>query len=200
MRAVSVRTVARQSGAMMIEIIIAIVIVVIGLWGVLDLQSRLHVSEMESYQRTQALILLDDMASRIASNRANPSLYVTDPVDGVGVDTANCGSTSAGSLDARDEAEWCLALKGAAEKAGVNNVGTLVGGRGCVEYIGTGGVEEYLVTVAWQGFTPLAQPQANVTCGQDKYNLRAGSEFASSLDFCRRYVSTIVRMADLTDL
>ncbi|WP_238946893.1 type IV pilus modification protein PilV [Seongchinamella unica] len=194
------RNISRQSGALMIEVLVTIAIVVIGLLGLLNLQTRLQVSEMESYQRTQALMLLDDMAHRIMTNRFNAASYTTDPTDGVGVDTTNCGSTTAVALDVRDKAEWCEALKGAAEETGTTKVGAMVGGRGCVELIGTGGVQEYLVTVAWQGLTPVAQPPAGIKCGLNKYNLPAGSECATKADFCRRYVSTIVRIADLTDL
>jgi hypothetical protein len=41
----------------------------LGLFGLLGLQSRVQVTEMETYQRTQALVLLNDMASRLATNR-----------------------------------------------------------------------------------------------------------------------------------
>jgi type IV pilus assembly protein PilV len=47
------------------------------------LQGRLQKSEMESYQRTQALMLANDMANRITTNRADAANYtiggVTDP-------------------------------------------------------------------------------------------------------------------------
>ena len=61
----------------MLEVFITIVILTIGLLGLAGLQSRLQASEMEAYQRAQALILLNDMASRIATNRANAASYVT---------------------------------------------------------------------------------------------------------------------------
>ncbi len=195
-----------QSGALMIEILVTIAIVVIGFMGLMQLQARLQVSEMESYQRTQALMLLDDMANRIATNRVKAADYTTNTTTGVGAHTANCGSTVTGTLNAKDEAEWCEALKGAAEKTGATKVGTLVGGRGCVESIGTGGVEEYMVTVVWQGLSPIAQPPAasstgvGIKCGKDLYDLPAGSSCETKGDFCRRYVSTVVRIADLTDL
>lgn len=194
-----VREIRRESGALMIEILVTIAIVVIGLLGLMQLQGQLQVSEMESYQRTQALMLLDDMANRIATNRANAVSYITDDTVGVGAHTTNCGNTTVGALEAKDEAEWCFALKGAAEKSGVTNVGALVGGRGCVESVGTGGIEEYLVTIAWQGLSPIAQPPASIKCGKDLYDLPASSDCATKGDFCRRYVSTIVRIADLVD-
>ena len=48
----------------MIEVLATIVICVIGLWGLTEVQSRLQMWEVESYQRSQALMLLGDMSTR----------------------------------------------------------------------------------------------------------------------------------------
>jgi type IV pilus assembly protein PilV len=70
-----------QRGTTLLEVLITIVILAIGLLGLAGLQARLQSSEMEAYQRSQALILLNDMASRIATNRANAANYVTGAGD-----------------------------------------------------------------------------------------------------------------------
>ena len=59
----------RQRGASLIEVLVTLVIVAFGLLGIVGMQARLQVSEMEAYQRSQALLLLNDMANRIAINR-----------------------------------------------------------------------------------------------------------------------------------
>ncbi len=56
---------------------VTVLILTVGLLGMAGLQSRLQVSEMEAYQRSQALLLLNDMASRLASNRNDAGSYVT---------------------------------------------------------------------------------------------------------------------------
>ena len=73
----------------------------------------------------------------------------------------------------------------------------MVGGRGCVEEIDVG---EYMVTVVWQGLTPISAPPVDVTCGANLYNLPAGSDCADVdyADRCRRYVTTVVRIPDLS--
>lgn len=182
---------SRQQGTSLLEVLITIVILVIGLLGLAGLQSRLQVSEMESYQRAQALILLDDMASRITANRTNASSYVTGIASPLG-EGMTC-PTASSSQQEIDTTEWCNALKGAAETSSGSNVGAMVGGRGCVEFLGSG---QYMVTVAWQGLTPIATPPVSVGCGKDLYNGAAGSNCSS--DACRRYVTTIVRIATLT--
>jgi len=174
----------------MLEVLITIVILTIGLLGLAGLQSRLQASEMEAYQRAQALILLNDMASRIATNRANATIYVTGADNPLGAGSA-CPTTTS-SQQQVDAGEWCNALKGAGERQGVSNVGAMVGGRGCVESLGSG---EFLITVAWQGMTPLSVPPASVACGKDLYDGAAGS--ACTGDLCRRTVTTIVRIGNL---
>lgn len=179
-----------QRGVTLIEVLVTVIILSIGLLGIAGLQSRLQQSEIEAYQRSQALLLLNDMANRIASNRNNASTYVTGATTPLGVGMT-CPANS-GSRKQRDASEWCTALQGAAEASGGLSVGAMLGGRGCVESLGSG---QYLVTVAWQGLAPISAPPAGVACGKDSYDGPAGS--TCSGDLCRRVVTTIVRVATL---
>jgi type IV pilus assembly protein PilV len=146
---------------------------------------------MESYQRVQALVLLNDMASRITVNRGSATLYITTggPL-GAGMTCPTSAATRRTEIDA---AEWCQALQGAAElTAESNKAGAMVGARGCVQGLPD---NEYMITVAWQGLSPVSAPPASVTCGRGAYD-EAGSECIS--DRCRRVVTTIVRIASLS--
>ena len=201
---------SRERGALMIEVLITIAILIVGLMGLLEMQSRLQKSEVESYQRTQALILLDDMVSRLKANNAFASQYDmgTTTYVGAGVTCADPNDITTPTFSdpndvgeyiaAVDKAEWCLALKGAAEVSTAgSNVGAMVGGRGCVRSIAT----DYQVTVVWQGATPIsAPPGTQITCGQGLYNEPDGSECAelANAEKCRRFVSTRISFADLT--
>lgn len=178
----------RQRGASMIEVLVTLVIVSFGLLGLVGLQTRLQTSEMESYQRSQALLLLGDMANRIATNRNNASGYVTTSPLGAGM---TCTSSTSTVVE-RDRSEWCNALQGAAEttNSGATKVAAMIGGRGCVESAGS----DYLVTVAWQGLTPISAPPTSVACGINSYNGASGSCIN---DLCRRTVTTLVRIATL---
>lgn len=179
-----------QTGVTMIEILVTIVILSIGLLGLAGLQSRLQISEVEAYQRAQALILLDDMANRIAVNRNNASSYVTGTSSPLGVGmTCPTSTTTRKDVDLR---EWCNTLQGASETSGTNKVGAFLGGRGCVESLGSG---QYMVTIAWQGINPVSPPPASVACGQNQYDT-SGTTCVN--DLCRRVLTTIVRVATLT--
>jgi type IV pilus assembly protein PilV len=171
--------------------------------GLMQMQGRLQKSEMESYQRTQALILVNDMASRLAINRANIDSYLTTGLIpaylGAGGNATPCDSTFADGLQLGDSGEWCRALLGAAETQAGSSVGAMVGGRGCVQNVDA---SVYMVTVVWQGLTPISAPPAEeeegVTCGANLYDLPAGSACAANADMCRRYVTTLIRIADLS--
>ena len=174
----------------MIEVLVTVVILTTGLLGLAGLQLRLQRAEMEAYQRTQALMLLEDMANRIAVNRNFAANYVTTAASPLGAGMT-CPTTTA-TQQQKDAGEWCNALQGAAEKSGTSNVGTMVGGRGCVEDQGN---NEYLLTVAWQGLGPVSAPPTSVACGKNDYDDATGS--ACTNDLCRRAVTTIVRIAPL---
>lgn len=176
----------------MIEVLVTIVILAFGLLGLVGLQSRLQVSEMEAYQRSQALILLEDMANRIATNRTSAASYVTGADNPLGTGN-NCTVDTTSARQVQDSCEWSNALQGAAELTSTNSrVGAMIGGRGCVESLGSG---EYLVTVAWQGMGPISAPPASVACGLNSYNGASGSACVS--DRCRRVLTTVVRIAGL---
>ena len=153
------------------------VLLTIGLLGLAGLQARTSLAEMESYQRTQALILAQDMADRIAANKANASSYVGDDY-GIGA-IAGCGGSNGFQFDL---CAWGNSIRGATERSGVINVGTLLGGRGCIAAMATG---EYQVIVAWQGLAPTVAP--GVRCGQGSYGA----------DTYRRAVVVPVRLPNL---
>jgi len=181
-----------QRGVSLVEVLIAMVILAVGLLGLVGLQGRLQVMQMESYQRAQAVMLMQDMANRISVNRNNAAAYaaaapVATPL-GEGFDCTGLANASRVERDVRD---WCTALQGAAETMGGSNLGAMVGGRGCVEDLGG---DQYMVTVAWQGLGPVSAPPASVTCGQNLYD--GGTSCIN--DLCRRVVTVIVRISTLT--
>lgn len=175
----------------MIEVLITIVILAFGLLGLVGLQTKLQVSEMEAYQRVQALILVEDMAARIASNRNFAASYVTGTTTPLGTGMTSC-PTATSTRQQIDAGEWCNLLQGAGEASGTSKVGAMVAGRGCVEDLANG---EYMVTVAWQGMRPLSAPPTSVACGAGLYNGSSGAACVD--DLCRRTVTTIVRIAAL---
>lgn len=173
-----------QIGFSMIEVLVTLLILLFGLLGLAGLVRQSQSSEMESYQRVQALVLLKDMAERIKTNRTEAAIYVTGTDEPLGAGSSlDC--TSPVTRSEVDKCQWDDALKGAAETSGASNVGAMLGGRGCVTSPST---DEYLIEVVWQGLSTTAAPPASVLCGEGVYGD----------DKNRRAVTTVVRIGTLS--
>src|SRR3954453_9477866 len=70
---------SREAGYLLIEVLITMFILAVGLLGVVGLQARAQQAETDSYQRTQALVLLRDMAARINANHGQAFDTTTSP-------------------------------------------------------------------------------------------------------------------------
>lgn len=187
----------RQGGSAMIEVLVTLLILLIGLLGLAGLQMQAQRSEMESYQRVQALVLLQDMVGRINANRKVASCYAvtTDTTNGtpflgtgstIATPACAAGTVEQNAMAVQDMQDWQNLLLGAAETAAGGNVGAMIGARGCVSPV-PGDPNLYTVMVAWQGlgatFAPVGQ-----NCGTGLY----GPSEAQ-----RRVVSLTVRIANL---
>jgi type IV pilus assembly protein PilV len=154
-----------QRGVTMLEVLISVVLLTIGLLGVAQLQFRMQAAELEAYQRTQAIVLLQDMVDRVNANRKNAADYVTAVPLGT-ASTIDCSSPT--TLALRDQCEWHGALLGRNETKAGAQVGAMNGARGCVSNPVATMPRQVIVAVAWQGLTPTAAPGAT-TCGQGLY-------------------------------
>ncbi len=184
----------RQRGISLIEVLITLFVLLVGLLGVAALSLASQRASMESLQRNQALMLLNDMVSRINANRSVADCYaISDATTGTplfGIGSATLPVCGAGTIEAytqanADLAEWDALLKGVTiANADDENVGAMIGARGCVSRLADG---SFLVSVVWQGLNATAAPSAGLNCGLDLY----GDETL------RRAVSVPVQFADL---
>ena len=200
-----------QRGTTLIEVLVSLVILLVALLGLAGLQARGQQSEMESYQRVQAMVLLQDMAGRINANRKVASCYVftTNPAAGtpyLGTSAtaattvpATCAGTATENAQVTaDLTAWDQDLNGAAEVSAGTKVGAMIGARGCISYDATteltdpttattiAGTGIYTLSVAWQGLGNTAVATPN--CGKGLYGAN---------DAARRTVSLTMRMASL---
>jgi type IV pilus assembly protein PilV len=164
---------SRQDGTSLIEVLVTMVVLAFGLLGIAAFQAKAQVGNIESYQRAQAVVLLQDLGARIAGNPSAAASYVTaTPLGTSDAQPDDCSTVAAGA--ARDKCEWSHALKGAAELDGTTKAGAMAGARGCVAELqakdDSAGVCRpglYQVTVAWQGMHPTKAPA--LACGKDLY-------------------------------
>lgn len=205
-----VRATRRQAGVSMIEVLVSLMIAVVGLLGLIGIQARAQVVEFESYQRSQALSLLNDMVERMSFLRATDAsgyvvgwkcyIVTTNTTTGspaFGKDYSGAlaclDGTIAGAPKVRADADilaWNDMLLGAGETLGGNNVGGLLGARGCITRDATTGTIK--VSVAWQGMAETVAPAD--TCGKG-----TGTNYGTS-DGLRRVVSAEFVVPVLTSI
>lgn len=199
---------ARPLGFSMIEVLVSLIIVVLGLLGLAGLQVRMQQAEFESYQRAQALVLLQDMVDRIQLHRVTASCFRLTTNTTTGAPYLGTGATftpACSISDANNNAmanatlnEWDDLLQGAAETKGGSSVGAMVGARGCVSYDAASelldstpaaipGTGIYTVAISWKGTNDTFAPTVN--CGNDNALYVAETR--------RRVVSTTFRLGYL---
>jgi type IV pilus assembly protein PilV len=161
---------ASQHGTSLVEVLVTLVILAFGLLGVAGLQTKMSLAEMESYQRSQAILALTEMTERMSANSAQATSYLNAGTIGTGPPT-NCTTLSG---PARDLCEWSNSLKGWSEQKSAAPVGGMVGAVGCITQLqaynpalGVCSAGIYQVSVAWQGMNPTAKPA--LACGQGTF-------------------------------
>lgn len=161
-----------QAGASMIEVLVSMLILMVGLLGLIGVMVQSQRAQLESYQRMQALLIAQDMAARISTNRAAADCYVQASAMGTGntatPDASGCASGSATQKTraTQDLVEWKAMLLGSSEVSGGNNVGSILGARGCITKDASG---IFQIAVAWQGIQAVGAPPAGITCGSGSY-------------------------------
>jgi type IV pilus assembly protein PilV len=163
----------RQAGATLIEVLVSLIILMVGLLGLIGVMIQSQRAQLESYQRMQALLLVQDMASRITTNRAAAQCYEQAGSLGTNYDdTPDASACAVGSVDqktrvSKDLAVWDNLLKGSAELSNTDKVGGILRARGCITRDATTGV--FQVAVAWQANEAGGAPPAGITCGTGQY-------------------------------
>jgi type IV pilus assembly protein PilV len=176
-----------SGGFTLIEVMVSLVILLLGMLSLAGFQNRLFQSEMEAYQRTQAQILVQDMADRMRVHRAYAACFQNLRL-GTGSSeppacTYNPHGTKTLSEEVReqmvqqqktvqaDQQAWNDLLLGAAEQAARIRLGAMAGAVGCIDYIGSdaAGTDIFRISVAWQGVIETAAPPRNLQCGQNSF-------------------------------
>jgi type IV pilus assembly protein PilV len=161
-----------QQGFSLIEVLVTLFILLVGLLGLVGLLIQAQRAQLESYQRVQALVLMNDMVNRLSTNRKAAACYVNasaKPFFGTGYSAGStlrtCPSNPTGTSNEQvaqaevDLTEWNALLQA-----------NLINARGCIT-VTTDPVTAqltYRVAVVWQGNGKTGAP-TSTTCGQGLY-------------------------------
>ena len=163
----------KGSGFTLIEVLVTLLIIAIGLLGLAGLQLASLQSQLEAYQRAQAVMLAEEMANRIRSNapaaRATPNEYL-EGTYGLAPQACNPATQTTAQYDLCD---WNNLLLGQNVAGGVGGISEA---RGCIDDVslteGSGDGETRMrITVAWQGTTATRAPvdDDSYDCGEGEY-------------------------------
>jgi type IV pilus assembly protein PilV len=191
-----------NKGFSMVEVMVTLLIILVGLLGIAGLQMRAQISEMEAYQRAQALIIMSDIVDKMNINRTTVDCFAitTNTISGTpflgtgygGTPTCTASTSAYNTQALANVTSINNQLLGVAEQLGENNVGAMIGARACISYDATTALDSkpgtglYTIIVTWQGMANLFAP-VSINCGVGLY----GDETK------RRAVSTSIRMASL---
>ncbi|MDO5652870.1 MAG: type IV pilus modification protein PilV [Brachymonas sp.] len=131
----------RQAGLSLIEVLVTLVILMIGLLGLAGIIVRSNQAEMESYQRVQALQILQDISERMSANRAVADCYSNGATGlTLGINSAPppvCADANATAHQKKiansDLTELDNLIKGSSTKIGTNKVGAMIGAVACIK-------------------------------------------------------------------
>jgi type IV pilus assembly protein PilV len=162
-----------ERGFTIVEVIIAIIVLTVGLLGLVGVQVVAQNAELESYQRAQAMVLMNDIVDRINANRKAATCYSittsasagTPYLGATGAGQYNTGSFSCPSLVTNPTAVATAQtdvqlieqmMQGAGETTSGNRIGSMIGARACIGFDSAS--QSYTVAIAWQGITATFSP------------------------------------------
>lgn len=173
--------------------------------------TRVHASGLESYQRSQALVLLSDISERLNVNRTTLSCFrfttnLTSGTPYIGTTgtgwtlPTGCAASALAAINTRADTTISTLnsnLQGLSESKSGSGTGAMIGARACISYDATTQINDstgatidgsglYTITISWQGLNDTQAP--TVACANGLY----GSETK------RRSVSKTIRFANLT--
>ncbi len=164
-----IRSIRRQYGLGLIEVLVAGLIFALGVLGLSTMQVKAKRTSYDALQRSLATSLARDMVARMRSNPSTIDTYAAITFLG-GVTSGNEPSPDCkaalctpSQLASHDLWEWEQALEGASEVSNEINTGGLTQPTGCID--NRSGL--ITITIAWEGFDGKINPSGS-TCGESR--------------------------------
>jgi type IV pilus assembly protein PilV len=170
----------RNEGFLLIEVLIALVILAFGLLALARAMATATLDELESFQRSQAMVIAQEMVERINANRKEALSYVGSYAAPPVIQDCSLEAT----LLLRDQCEFRNHLMGSGTRDAGKAIGSAIAARACITEASPGS-NAYIVAVAWQGLKSTEAPDS--ACGEEEFDREDN----------RRVFSTVLRIATL---
>ena len=152
-----------QSGYLLIEVLVSMIIILLGLVGIAKLQHVAKIAHAQAVQRTIASNLASNLIERIRSNPAGIGTYfpsdATRELNGstsyIGPPCTSGSPCAPVELAAYDIWEWEQSLTGALETVSTASTGGLVNPVVCLKREAGGGNGIYHMAIVWHGHSKL---------------------------------------------
>ena len=170
----------RNAGFLLIEVLIALVILAFGLLALARAMATATLDELESFQRSQAMVIAHEMVERINANRKEALAYVGSYAAPSVIQDCSLEATPL----LRDQCEFRNRLMGSGTRDAGKAIGSAIAARACITESAPGS-NTYVVAVAWQGLKSTEAPDS--ACGEQEFDREEN----------RRVFSTLLRIATL---
>jgi type IV pilus assembly protein PilV len=172
--------VRRDGGFLLVEVLIALVVIAFGLLALARAMASATLDEVESFQRSQAMVIAQEMVERINANRKEALAYVGNYA--APLEIADCSLEP--TILLRDQCEFRNRLMGSGTRDEGKAIGSAIAARACITESAPG-ANAYVVAIAWQGLKSTDAPDS--ACGEQEFDREDN----------RRVFSTVLRIATL---
>src|SRR5215216_6397877 len=119
---------APSRGFMLIEVLIALVVLAFGLLALARAMATATLDELESFQRSQAIVIAQEMLERINANRKEALSYVGNYEAPSAIQDCSLEATAL----LRDQCEFRNRLMGSGTRDAGNAIGSAIAARACI--------------------------------------------------------------------
>lgn len=162
----------KQSGVGLVEVLVALMVFSMGMLGIASLQVISKRSSFEAQQRQEAVLIANDMISRIKNSGLTPeqikSYYDGQDFSANSSEPASphdclVNDCTVAQLVAYDLSRWHKNIYGSSVASGSGNISGLSNAKGCIDVTGVAGeTTKITVTVAWLSMSTMSGSKVRV--------------------------------------
>ncbi len=165
---------SNQKGVGLVEVLVALMVFSMGMLGIASLQVISKRSSFEAQQRQEAVLIANDMISRIKNSGLTSAQiktyfdnkdFAADPLDPPDSPSVNCvtANCTVAQLVEYDLISWHKSIYGSSIEASGQKISGLASAKGCIDVTqDSGTTTKVTVTVAWLSLSEMSGNKTRV--------------------------------------